>query len=153
MKMLWLIENKLASFDERVRVELGPQVIEFDCTDENLLDTVTASHYKLGKRDALGRLIRPDELINNPKIDTRQLEAIVAIDKKNGLKQLSKKDKMVCVDWDQKHKPFIWKIYQKQKIGELGKDGEEIEKFIKVGEELDKDKALKIGRKLYEEMK
>ena len=56
MKENWLNEN-LCSFDEKVRVELGPQIIELDCNKENLDDKVTSAHYQVGKKDALGIII------------------------------------------------------------------------------------------------
>ncbi|WP_299077900.1 hypothetical protein [uncultured Paraglaciecola sp.] len=56
MKENWLNEN-LCSFDEKVRVELGPQLIELPCTEQTLSDEVTAPHYKEGSPDALGRTI------------------------------------------------------------------------------------------------
>jgi len=59
MSANWINDN-LASFaDDTVRVELGPQIIELDCTDANLQDDVTHPQYKIGGIDALGKVIRP----------------------------------------------------------------------------------------------
>lgn len=52
-----LIKNKLYSFDEKVRAELGPQIIELDCTDKNLSNDVTHPNYQKGKIDAFGKII------------------------------------------------------------------------------------------------
>lgn len=48
---------------------------------------------------------------------------------------------MTCVDWRQKHKPKIWKIYQFVKGF-----------FVKVKEDSDKDEALIFARNLAGEM-
>lgn len=87
MKENWLNEN-LCSFDEKTRVELGPQMIELDCTGENLSDSVTLPHYKAGAVDALGKVIAP-----SPKGDGNT---------------------MTVVDWRCKHLPKVWKVYQDQ---------------------------------------
>lgn len=86
MKENWLNE-KLCSFDEKVRIELGPQIIEMNCTEANLSDDVTAPHYKVGGIDALGKVI---SLVNT---------------------------RMSVVDWKCKHVPKLWKVYQSQEIG------------------------------------
>ncbi len=116
--MKWLNPDVLCSFgDDQVRIELGPQIIELDCTDENLRDEVTAPHYKIGGIDAHGRVIRPDE-------------AKVLV-QKNPIGIVNKGEKMHCVDWRCKHVPKIWKVYQY--------DGE---RFIQVGERADKTEAV-----------
>ena len=126
MKENWINEN-LCSFDEKVRIELGPQIIELDCTHANLSDYVTAPHYQAGKIDAYGKTIVP----------------------KDG-------GKMHCVDWREKHVPKVWKVYQWQDTGEVVKDdkvdgmspGDPIFCFVKVGEYLEKADALKQAKTL-----
>lgn len=109
MKENWLNEN-LCSFDEKTRIELGPQLVKLMANADNLRNTVTSPHYTFGRFDALGKIIIDGEM-------------------------------MTVVDWRQKHKLKIWKIYQ-------FKDG----KFIKVGEDSDKDDALDFARTLAGEM-
>lgn len=127
MKENWLNEN-LCSFDEKTRIELSPQLVELKCNDANLQDTVTAPHYQVGRIDALGRVIMPERLPHPP---IRHSGSI------------AEGGTMTCVDWRQKHKPKIWKIYQwKDDLG----------KFIKVGEDENKDEALNFARTLAGEM-
>lgn len=83
--MKWLIEDKLCSFDEQVRVEIGPQIIKLPCTEANLSNEVTHANYQNGKPDAYGNII-----------DTKTM------------------DEMNCVDWRSKHAPHVWKVYQMQ---------------------------------------
>ncbi len=126
--MKWLNPDVLCSFgDDQVRIELGPQIIELDCTDENLRDEVTAPHYKIGGIDAYGRVIRPDEA-----------EVLV---QKNPVGVVNKGEKMHCVDWRSKHVPHVWKVYQY--------DGE---RFIQVGERADKAEAIAWAEELLREM-
>lgn len=131
-----IIPGKLYAFGDKFRAELGPQLIELECSDENLSDDVTAAHYQKGARDALGRRIRPDELIADPSIDTTVLEGMVALDKHNGVKQLKAGENMVCVDWRCKHKPMVWKVYELQTFKEANGKGQliDVEKFIKIDE-------------------
>lgn len=56
MKENWLNEN-LCSFDEKTRIELSPQLVKLECNDKNLSNEVTSPHYRLGKIDALGKII------------------------------------------------------------------------------------------------
>lgn len=59
MKKKWLVKDKLCSFGkDTVRIELGPQIIELDCTKKNLSNSVTAPHYQLGRIDAFGNKIK-----------------------------------------------------------------------------------------------
>jgi len=112
MSKKWL-NKKLCSFgDDKVRIELGPQIIELDCTDKNLSNDVTSPHYQIGKKDAFGKIIGSDK-------------------------------KMNCVDWRAKHVPELWKVYKMQETGELdngtgkialNKDGDPVQRFIKVNE-------------------
>jgi hypothetical protein len=53
----WLVPEQLYSIDEKVRVEIGPQIIELDCTDANLSNDVTHPMYQRGKRDSYGEVI------------------------------------------------------------------------------------------------
>ncbi len=116
--MKWLNPDVLCSFgDDQVRIELAPQIIELDCTDENLSDKVTSPHYKIGGIDAYGRVIRPGEA-----------EVLV---QRNPVGVVNKGEKMHCVDWRSKHVPHVWKVYQY--------DGE---RFIQVGERADKAEAI-----------
>lgn len=128
----WLNDN-LCSFDEKVRIERGPQIIELDCTDENLADEVTHPQYKIGGRDALGRAIRADEC--DTPTDTR-------------MGVVGKGEKMACVDWRAKHVPHLWKIYQMQETDELDDDGKPISRFIKVAEKEGKDDAIAFAKQL-----
>lgn len=118
----WLNEN-LCSFEEKTRIELGPQFIELECNHANLSDEVTFPHYKVGGRDALGKIIMGE-----------------AIDSYGSV---SEGEMMVCVDWRCKHLPKIWKIY---------KWDTKSEKFIKVGEDENKKDALDFARTLAGEM-
>lgn len=133
MKGKWLVKNVLWTLNELVRIELGPQLVELDCTDENLKNEVTAAHYHVGARDALGRVIRPRE-------------AGLPSDDKLGV--VEKGQKMVCVDWDARHKPKVWKIYQNQDTEVKDMDGNPVRRFIQVGEEAAFDVAEAIAVKL-----
>ena len=131
--MKWLNPEVLCSFgDDQVRIELGPQIIELDCTDENLHDEVTAPHYKIGGIDAYGRVIRPDEA-----------EVLV---QKNPVGVVNKGEKMHCVDWRAKHVPHVWKVYQLQETD----DGPN--RFIQVGECADKAMAITSAEELFRGM-
>lgn len=142
-----LIPGKLYSFDEKVRVEIGPQVIELTCCDENLSDEVTAPHYKIGGRDANGKLIRPDELPQDQNV-----KKIRARDKVLGIPEVAKGEKMACVDWRSKHVPHIWKIYQLQETAEVDELGETVFRFVKVDDIPGKEDALAVAQELYEGM-
>ncbi len=130
-KAKWLFPDRLCTFDEKVRVEIGAQLIELDCTDENLRNEVTSPHYKIGQRDAYGRVIRPAEA-EKPMDPT-------------GFGVVEKGEKMACIDYREKHVPHLWMVYQWQKTD----DGE---KFIKVDEFEDKNAALKYAEQLAVEM-
>lgn len=122
MKEKWLNEN-LCSFDEKTRIELGPQLIELECNDANLRDEVTSPHYRIGERDALGKIIMRE-----------------AVDSYGSVQ---KGETMTCVDWRCKHLPKVWKIY---------KWDDEVGKFVKVGEDESRDDALDFARTLAGEM-
>ena len=131
MKGEWLNET-LYSIGEKVRVEKGPQLIELICSEENLKDSVTFAHYKIGKIDALGRSIMPEKIKN--------LEARAAAEvRPAGV--IKEGEKMTCVDWRALHVPYIWKIYELQ-------DG----RFVMVDGVEDKNEALKRAQKLFGEM-
>ena len=154
--MKWLNPNVLCSFGEdQVRIELGPQIIELDCTDENLSDEVTAPHYKIGGIDAHGRVIRPDEA-----------EVLV---QKNPVGAIGKGQKMHCVDWRAKHVPHVWKVYQWQETDQTEIVSVEVEgggngklvfedkvvpvsRFIKVGEFAERTEAIAFAEELLEGM-
>ena len=118
-KEKWLNKKLCSLHGDKVRVELGPQIIELDCTTKNLSDEVTAPHYQLGKVDAYGKIIDP-----------------------------SKRDKMHCVDWRSKHVPHLWKVYEMQETEDFDKDKKPVSKFIKVAEFENKDEALTSARGL-----
>lgn len=129
----WLNEN-LCSFDEKVRIELGPQIIELECNDANLADTVTHSQYRNGGIDARGRVIRPDKATPN--------EVIRRVDFAKKFGVVNDGETMACVDWRSKIAPHVWKIYQWQDTGDVDKDGKPVSRFIQVGENEDKEAAL-----------
>ncbi len=133
--MKWLNPDVLCSFgDDQVRIELGPQIIELDCTDENLSDEVTSPHYKIGGIDAYGRVIRPNEA-----------EVLV---QKNPVGAVHKGEKMHCVDWRAKHVPHAWKVYQWQETADIDPDDKPIFRFIKVEELVDKAEAIATAEEL-----
>lgn len=123
IKENWLVENRLCSLDEKVRIEIGPQIIDLECTDENLKDGVTAAHYHVGSRDAIGRVIMP--------------ERVKGVDPRLG--GVKEGETMKVVDWKAKFVPHIWKIYKWQ---------EKASQFVKVGEEAELATALKKAHKL-----
>ena len=129
MKQNWLNEN-LCSFDEKVRIELGPQIIELECNDANLSNSVTHPQYHDGGIDAYGRVIRPAKSENTgPRsLDDMydELEKPIA---KRGL--VNEGELMACVDWRAKHLPYVWKIYQWQDTG-----------FVQVDQHEDKEAAI-----------
>lgn len=121
----WLNEKLCSLGDDKARVELGPQIIELDCTKANLENTVTAAHYQKGRKDAYGKIIEP-----SPPGDGNTMN---------------------CVDWRNKHVPSLWKVYKMQETGEidaktgelaLDADGNPVQRFIKINEFEDKDEAL-----------
>ena len=149
MKENWMNDN-LCSFDEKTRIELGPQLIELECTDANLEDTVTSPWYRIGRIDALGRVIMPE-----------RISGVVLV---RGAGSIAEGEMMTVVDWREKHKPKAWKIYQMQDTGEVYKKdarkdeagehkaGDPVTRFIKVGEDENKDDALDFARTLAGEM-
>lgn len=159
MEPTWLTPT-LASFDERVRVERGPQIVEMPCTDANLDDQVTHAHYKKGRRDASGRLIRPAERMNELdrqmreadgdrrrqlQKEIRALQAAMNIDRAIGRKPVETNEPMKCVDWRGKHKAYVWKVYHAEVFLEVDMNtGEErsVRRFILVDEVEGRDEAL-----------
>lgn len=132
MKEKWL-SDRLCSFDEKTRIELGPQLIELECNTENLRNEVTSAHYQIGKRDALGRIIMPERSSHSKRDDPYGY--------------VSEGEVMTCVDWECKHKPEIWKVYKNEESS-----GDITGGFIKVNEFLDKQEALDFARNLAGEM-
>lgn len=133
--MKWLNPDVLCSFgDDQVRIELGPQIIELDCTDENLSDEVTSPHYKIGGIDAYGRVIRPKEA-----------EVLV---QRNPVGVVNKGEKMHVVDWRCKHVPKVWKIYRFQETSDLDTDDKPIFRFIKMAERDDKAEAIALAEEI-----
>lgn len=124
MQETWINEN-LCSFDEIVRVELGPQVIELECNDENLSDRVTFTHYRVGGRDANGKIIMP--------------ERCTGVDPNDPYGTVSEGEIMACVDWREKHLPKTWKVYQWD---------ESLGRFIKIFEDTTKAVALSFVQNL-----
>jgi len=172
MSETWMNDN-LCSLDsggavDMVRVERGPKRIELEVSDANLSDAVTAVHYKLGRRDALGRLLDPAEAIRrlNAHVEAglanaeavapviAEIEAGRATAKMHGLAELKLGDKMVVADWRQKHSPFVWYIYRKEIKRETQANGtvSEREIFNRIGEASTKEAALEAARQTATEM-
>ena len=157
-----LKKDVLYSFDEKVRVEIGPQIIELDCTDKNLSNGVTHSVYQIGMRDAYGRFIRPDDMgesDDNAKNAKQAIRQQVAYEKQIGVYGVvNSGEKMACVDRKAVHVPFLWKVYQMQKTDELRKvkgkpdKFEPVFKFIKINEFKDKKEALAFAKTTFEGM-
>jgi len=146
--MEWLNEN-LCTFDEKVRVELGPQIVELDCTDENLCDTKTHANYCIGKRDAYGRHIRPDDMPEGDAKTAVMLE--VQRDSNRGVYGVvGQGEKMACVDWRARKAPKLWKIYESQAVEEIDSKGDvvEVQKFVKVDEREGKEDAIAVATEL-----
>lgn len=148
----WLNDN-LYSIDEKVRVERGPQMIELECNDKNLSDKVTAPHYRIGKRDALGKIIMPEKI----KVESERVAA-----EADPYGTVKDGEPMNVVDWRAKHVPHLWKIYQLQETGEVYakddpdgtfKKGDPIERFIKISEVEGKEGALASAQALFKEAK
>ena len=147
----WLKEGVLCSFDELVRIEKGPQVVELECNDANLSNDVSHANYQIGKRDALGKIIRPDDVDAASK---PALDRVVARDARLGIYGVvNHGETMAVVDRKAIHAPYLWKIYQWQDSGELDDvTGESVFRFIKVNEVAGKDQALAQAQALFEEM-
>lgn len=170
------------AFGDLTIMELSPQIISFVCDDEHLNNKCTSPHYQIGKRDAIGRLIRPDDFAPGKGISHQRarekMARMVAFDKDRGIETIGKGEEMLCVDWRCKHKPRIWKIYKNTQEGEtpvlqVDEDGEIIRdmenqgipvtengkivmqpvmRFIKDKEIADKNEALAYTQKLAEGM-
>ncbi len=102
---LWLNEN-LATFDEQVRIEKGPQIIELNCNKETLSNDVTSAHYKVGARDAEGKIILGCS-IDDPEIDP----ALHARALNDPYGYISPGETMKVIDWKEKFIPSVWKVY------------------------------------------
>lgn len=140
----WLNEN-LCSFDEKVRIEKGPQIIDLPCDDEHLCDEKTHPNYHIGARDAFGRIIRPRES-TNPRV-----AMIVEKDKRlNVFGVVNKGEIMAVVDWRSKFVPHVWKIYQSQDFEEITGNGDvvTVTRFVQVDETEDKGEAVSKAKSL-----
>ena len=172
MSETWVNEN-LCCLDSGgvgyiVRVERAPKRIELEISDANLSDEVTAVHYKLGRRDALGRLLDPAEAIRRLRAQVEagllsaevaeavitQIDASRALARIHGLAELKLGDKMMVADWRRKHSPYVWYIYRKERKQELQANGttSERELFNRVGEVSEKEAALEAARQMATEM-
>ena len=131
----WLNPD-LCELSATVRVERGPQYVELLCSDENLVNGVTAPHYRIGTRDAMGKFIRPDEIP-----DPARRQAVfrsIAQEKALGIYGVVRAgEKMTVVDWRERFAPKLWKVYQDQGNG-----------FVKLSEHPNQDRALAEARKL-----
>lgn len=135
VKESW-ISDRLCSFGEKVRIEKSPQLVELLCTDANLSDRITSPHYRIGGRDALGRVICPErvKLYRDFADDPGPPDLTLG--------KVSMGEKMVCLDWRAKFKPYVWRVYKW--------DGE---RFVPAGENVDLNKARSIAHSLLKEMK
>lgn len=135
MKGEWLNET-LYDIGGKVRVELAPQLHYLECNDENLDDSVTPSSYKVGKRDAKGRVIMPE------RVDKPDLRL-------GGVKQ---GEKMAIIDRRAKFKPHVWRVYRLTEVEVLDNKGQtvKVEKFLPVGEDVDKETAISQAESLAE---
>jgi len=136
----WLNEN-LCSFDEKVRVEIGPQIIEMPCNDDNLRNEVTHPNYRKGGRDALGRIIKYNELTDDER---DQVDASMGV--------VNDGETMACVDWREKHAPKLWKVYKWVDSGEKDKQGKPVFRWTKINEFVDKAEALEFAKATAEGM-
>lgn len=132
--MKWINEN-LCTWDEKVRIERGPPLVKLACTDEALDDRVTHPNYKIGGRDALGELIRPDES------DDPRVKNALRRDISHGRKPIKKGDDMHVLHW-QKPSMWVWKVYEWQE-DEFGNG-----RFIKTDEIEGKEAAVAAAEKL-----
>lgn len=51
------IGENITQIGDKVRVEVGPKLLEAIATEELLSDDVTAGHYQVGRRDSVGDII------------------------------------------------------------------------------------------------
>lgn len=117
--------------EDEVRIERGPQRVEVPCTDKNLQRMRTK--YRIGGRDGSGRLIRPEELKvaleaqrdaetdqgERDKLTVRiaNLRADMAREEVIGRAFVEKDQPMQIVDWKQEHMPWVWYVYEKDRVG------------------------------------
>lgn len=126
--LVWLEEGKSASFGgDKVRAELSPQMLAMECNDANLSDMVTMPHYRIGTRDAKGRLIRPDDV---PAPFKERYARQVEEDIGRGLPPLKVGDTMHVLDWRAKHKPKAWRLYVKALRPIVRRDKDGLKQFI-----------------------
>lgn len=170
------VEMNIFQVDGLVRMERGPQVMQMTCTDDNLDDSMTHPHYKVGGRDAMGRLIQPDRhlaslkekvaALKNVKASPARIEAAEAaledfdvamrVDAEEKVDGVAEGATMEIVDYRAKHRPFLWKIYTYQltqtRFDRKLKQDVEDWRWIKVDEIEGKDDAMAAVRKLAKEM-
>lgn len=146
----WLNDKLCSLGDDQVRVEQGPQIVELDCTDENLSNEITAAHYQLGQIDALGRFIRPMDVIDNEQDDDKKqaLKAYFYSEIDKGRGTIGAGEKMACVDWRGKIAGHVWKVYQMKGTGKFDVNGKEIKRFTKIDEFEKKDDAMTFAASL-----
>lgn len=149
LKEEWLIKDQLCDWGGQVRIERGPQVLELDCTEENLRDEVTEPGYRLGGRDAQGRLILPADYEEDP-----HLAYAAHMDRRKGIMPVVLGEKMKCVDWKARMAPYVWNVYQLCRFVETDVEGNEVEKerFVKVTQVEGLDEAKAEAGKLLKEM-
>ena len=130
MAETWLYENPpegaLLSFDEVVRVELGPQVIEMQCSTKNLSRLVTHPKYRVGKPDAVGTIIGGPDL----PVDAGKT--------------------MRVVDWRAYHVPKLWKVYRWQDVRVSPTQFQK--SWVKIDQFENFDDAVELARHMRKEM-
>lgn len=135
----WLIEDKLYSlFDDTVRVEIGPQVVELECNEHNLHNDVTKPHYKPGGRDARGHLIMPEAAGISSEV--------VNFETSEGRPPVRYGETMHCVDYKGHFVAPLWKVYQLQDT--VDRNGHIVPRFIKVSEFVEFDDAVDAAQAL-----
>lgn len=125
-KEKWLNKKLCSLHGDKVRIELGPQIIELKCTVENLSDKVTSPHYQEGRIDAYGKVIKIGSKMHC--VDWRS-KHVPKLWKIYVMKETGELDKIT---------------------GEkaLGDDKKPLQRFIQVKEFEDRDKALNHARGL-----
>jgi len=153
-------ENFVILDGDKVRIERGPQIVRHACSHENLKDDVTAAHYHLGTRDALGRLIDPEaalkKLHERARLDPGRAKEFIAAaavverawkrDTQIGVPSVKIGDEMHCADWDEVQTKWVWKIYQRQQV-DVTEAGVPVLRYIQVGSAPTKDAAIKDAKK------
>lgn len=120
--MKWINPNLCSMYDDQVRVELGPQIIELPATEQTIKGGQIMPYYKEGALDALGKVIK--------------------ICPEGGSETIH------VVDHRQKFVKKLWKVYDRQKTNELSANHDYIFRYIKVAEYESKDQAIKHAKSL-----